>query len=204
MDLIGASDARRHLCNDQYWCRWDLREHALRIPKRYNSSKMEDFPESFLEHLDQSLFIHGHTGSGKTHLSAALARRQVATTLDKGWSPDKFFARFVSVPSLLSEVKATFRRDYDMSEEEVFSDYANCAWLYLDDFGVQNSTDWTYEMLYRLIDHRWCEMLPTIISSNMSLAEMAMAGHRRIASRIVGMGKVVELVGCDRFFEVPK
>ena len=204
MDLIGASDARRHLCNDQYWCRWDLREHALRIPKRYAVAKMEEFPESFSNYIGDSLFIHGPTGSGKTHLTAALARRQVAVTLDKGWPPDKFFARFVSVPSLLSEVKATFRRDSEMSEEEVFADYANCAWLYLDDFGVQNTTDWTYEMLYRLIDHRWCEMLPTIISSNMSLNEMATGFSHRIASRLIGMGRVVELVGSNKFFDVPK
>lgn len=202
VDTIEDSKVRSFIGNSQHWCRWDLRSKNLKLPKRYATAKLEDFPEWYADLLSQPLFICGKAGSGKTHLTAALARRQVAIGLHEGIESGRYYARFVSVPDLMAEVKATFSQHSEETEQDVFDSYANACWLYLDDFGTEKLTDWAYEFLYRLINYRWCELLPTIISSNFEIQQIAEMHGDRIASRIIGMGKVINLRGENKFFEV--
>ena len=68
----------------------------------------------------------------------------------------------------------------------------------MDDMGAEKTTDWSMSTLYVLIDKRYSEMMPTIITSNLTVAEVADKVGDRIASRIAGMCKVIELKGKDR------
>ncbi|MDQ3413052.1 MAG: ATP-binding protein, partial [Chloroflexota bacterium] len=49
--------------------------------------------------------------------------------------------------------------------------------LILDDLGTENTTPWAREKLYQLINHRYNERLPTIITSNQE--------HKLIDERIL-------------------
>lgn len=197
MDKNNMRAIRDHINNLKHYLRWELRDRCLDIPSRYQHVTMEDFSEQCSERLNQSLIITGPAGAGKTHLLCALARRQVCLTLAEEWPGDKFFAKMVSVSNLIAKIKSTFRPDSELSEEEMFADYANCAWLYLDDLGTQNATDWAYDLIYRLIDHRWNQILPIVVSSNFEVDELAEKVGERIVSRLLGMGSHIKLPARD-------
>lgn len=64
--------------------------------------------------------------------------------------------------------------------------------LLLDDLAAERSSEWTVEVLYRLIDARWNACLPTIITIN--APDRAVLRERigdRIASRLNGLGRIV-------------
>ena len=56
---------------------------------------------------------------------------------------------------------------------------------------------WSRQVVYTLIDRRYRSVLPTIITSNLDLDEVAERIDDTIASRIVGMGKIIFLRGTD-------
>lgn len=76
---------------------------------------------------------------------------------------------YVRVPDLLGRLRGGMGEgDY----EDLIEGYRQCALLFVDDLGVENFTRWTDEALYRILDHRYSEELPTIIASNVSPDEL--------------------------------
>ena len=74
----------------------------------------------------------------------------------------------------------------------------NKSLLILDDIGVERVSDFVLETLYRVINYRYVNMLPTIFTSNLNIQELADKIGDRSVSRIVEMCGVVELTGSDR------
>jgi DNA replication protein DnaC len=172
----------------------------LEIPPRYQQVSLSDFKAAHQALPGRSLYIVGNPGVGKTHLMVALAIRQTILDSKKEFPVDRSYARFTNVPNLLSRIKKTFTKGPGMeeTEEDVYNEYAEACWLYLDDFGTEQASDWTFQTLYRIIDHRWNFKYPTIVSGNIQLESIAGGYSERIASRIMGMCDVIELQGSDR------
>ena len=70
--------------------------------------------------------------------------------------------------------------------------------LILDDMGAEKTSEWSIQTLYSIIDRRYRDEKQTLITSNLTLDEIAEKVGDRIASRIAGMCKVVEIKGKDR------
>ena len=68
----------------------------------------------------------------------------------------------------------------------------------LDDLGVDKTSEGSLQTLYTIIDRKYREEKQTLITSNLTLDEIAEEVGDRIASRIAGMCKVVEIKGKDR------
>lgn len=75
---------------------------------------------------------------------------------------------------------------------------ARCPLLLLDDLGAAKTSEWTEELTYRLINHRYEHMLPTLITTNLPTAELRTALGDRVASRLAEMTERVILTGPDR------
>ncbi len=73
-----------------------------------------------------------------------------------------------------------------------------CPLLLLDDLGAAKTSEWTEELTYRLINHRYEHMLPTLITTNLPTAELRTALGDRVASRLAEMTERVVLTGPDR------
>ena len=69
--------------------------------------------------------------------------------------------------------------------------------LALDDLGSEQVTDWVREQLFLVINSRYEQMLPTIITTNDSLESLEEHVGQRITSRIAGMCQGVVLDGPD-------
>ncbi len=108
---------------------------------------------------------------GKTHLAIAICRAWLA----KGRS-----AKYAFVPLLLDELKAGFKQEGDHSYDSTFNFYQRVELLVLDDLGAEKKTDWSIEKLETIIDYRYINELPTVITTNSAPDEFT----ARIRSRI--------------------
>ena len=96
---------------------------------------------------------------------------------------------------MLSEIKFSFKEN---DTEEVLNEYEQAHLLIIDDLGAENITDWSYEMLYQIINYRYSNLLPTIFISNLSDLELEKKLDKRIVSRIYEMCKKgIRLTGKD-------
>ena len=147
--------------------------------KQYPKHHPKDFP---------SLYLYGNCGTGKTHLVVAIARELML--LGKQ-------VLFTGVPSLCYDIKKTFQNDSLKTELDAVRAYTSCDYLVLDDLGTEKPTEWVRKTLGYIIYDRDNRLKPTIITSNLSLDEIAKYVDPRMASRINGMGPVIRFQGSD-------
>jgi DNA replication protein DnaC len=70
--------------------------------------------------------------------------------------------------------------------------------LFIDDLGIEKTSDRYLENLYLIINYRYENKLPTIITSNMSLEDLEKHLTPQITSRIKSMCKIIQFTGKDR------
>ena len=122
----------------------------------------------------KSLLLFGPTGTGKTHLSRAIAR----AAAEKGFS-----VVYGPAPMLLSRLeKEHFGRAAGDSEETLSS----CDLLVLDDLGCEFSGSFMQAALYQIINTRLLSGLPTVISTNLDPEQLQQRYGDAIASRLSG------------------
>jgi DNA replication protein DnaC len=149
--------------------------------------------ESQLESLrlpGNHLYITGPVGSGKTLHAAQLTLENAKY----GYVNFQFREKpmFISIPQLLMDIKASFSDGATEKEHEIVGKYSNVYWLVLDDLGVEKSTDWVFQILYMIINHRYEFQKTTIFTSNLDLVQLSeKLGDDRIPSRISQMCDVL-------------
>lgn len=132
-------------------------------------------------------YFYGRTGLGKTHLSLAIANE----VIKKGYS-----VVYGSLINFLNKIKdEQFDRDDGSVDTENMLIEADL--LILDDMGTENPTAFKNAVLYNIINSRLCRGVPTIISSNLSLAEIRDTYPESLASRIIGTYEKVNFKGDD-------
>ncbi|MDT0493132.1 ATP-binding protein [Streptomyces griseus] len=134
-----------------------------------------------------SLLIAGPTGTGKTHQAYGAIRGLLAAGVRLRWEA-------VTAADLYARLRP--RSGFD-SERELQA-LAKCPLLLLDDLGAAKTSEWTEELTYRLINHRYERMLPTLITTNLPTPELRTALGDRVASRLAEMTERVILTGPDR------
>lgn len=134
------------------------------IENAYNQAR------NFADKQEGWLLMLGRFGSGKTHLAAAIANHAIET----GTS-----TLFLTVPDLLDWLRYAYS-GVDMSFEERFEEIREIALLILDDFGTQNATPWAQEKIFQIMNHRYINKLPTVVTSNMLINDF----EGRIRSRL--------------------
>ena len=127
--------------------------------------------KEFAEDPHLWLVLVGETGSGKTHLAAAIANERIkrgqATCL-------------VVVPDLLDYLRSAYSPESRISYDEAFESIRTAPLLILDDLGAHSSTPWAEEKLYQLVNHRYNHRLPTVVTTNLWLDQI----DERLASRL--------------------
>lgn len=130
-----------------------------------------------------SLILLGGVGTGKTTQAfaawCALVRHGVGRP---AW---------VTTPDLLESLRPGRDARVDLQRLQ------SADLLLLDDLAAERGSEWTVEVLYRLLDYRYAWELPTIITSNVPPPQITERLGERIASRIAGMGRTVVLEGPD-------
>lgn len=135
---------------------------------------------NFAETLQGWLFLQGGYGCGKTHLAAAIANTAVQLHVP---------TLFLTVPDLLDSLRSTMS-DSESNFEEHFNEIRTVRLLILDDFGTQNATPWAQEKLFQIINYRYINRLPTVITTNLRLDQI----EGRIRSRLEDPELVTKVV----------
>ena len=142
-----------------------------------NLAAAKNFAQSFGGEDSGNLLLIGPTGTGKTHISTAIAK----TLIEKGVE-----VIYDSAQNIVSAFeKDKFRSGYGAYEPEG-AKYLECELLILDDLGAEFVSQFTVSCLYNLLNTRINKGLSTIISTNLSPAELSERYEDRIYSRIVG------------------
>ena len=129
--------------------------HALDQCRKWAGSKesREKFP---------FLVLQGPIGTGKTHLAQAICRR--ITHRDR-------------IPTFTKEV--AFSSEWQKAEynerTEVVDRLRVADILVIDDLGKVKATEAWGRALYEIIDYRWCQALPTLLTSNGNLSSVMWA-----------------------------
>lgn len=111
---------------------------------------------TYAENPEGWLVLLGKTGSGKTHLAAAIGHH-----LEGKGVP----VEFCVVPDLLDMLRAYFRDDKLAGQfEDVFEGIRTAPFLLLDDLGVHSATPWAQEKLFQILNYRYNAKLPTVIT----------------------------------------
>lgn len=148
------------------------RRRAVSVPKKYREwtfandkgnnpdlickaqkyvSKWED-----MRARNIGLLLWGDVGTGKSYAAAC-----IANALMEQYEP----VLMESIPDLIARI------GFD-DPENLMGGIKGCGLLVLDDLGAGRETEFSAEMLYRIIDQRYTSGRPVIITTNRSLAEI--------------------------------
>ena len=132
-----------------------------------------------------SLLLHGATGTGKTHLSLAIAKQ----VTDQGYN-----VIYGSIHPLLRKLS---NEHFGQTEGNSESQLIDCDLLILDDLGMEFDSPFNRVSLYNILNARLLEGKPTIISTNLGHSAIAERYGDQIASRITGGFEPLLCVGED-------
>ena len=140
------------------------------------------------------LVLFGATGCGKTHLAVSVMRERlknnISSLIEREWRPGYTYmpeqSQFITIPDLLLEIRSSFGDDSGRTEEQVIDHYSTIPFLVLDDMGSEKTTEFSITTLYIIIDRRDRDLLPTVITTNLSSQETEERLDARIASRLAG------------------
>lgn len=135
-----------------------------------------------------SLLLIGGVGSGKTYESYGAIRGLSASGLQCPW-----------LFTTAADLYALLRPSSSQSDSEaILRKYSRTTLLVLDDLGASKASEWTEEINYRLINHRYENELPTLVTSNLPAKQIPTVLGQRVSSRLAEMATTVPLVGGDR------
>lgn len=129
------------------------------------------------------LVLLGEPGSGKTHLSMAVANQLISQGV-----PVLYFPHVEG----MSELRSTFNKNGEDSLEDKLQQMRKVDLLVWDDLfkGRKDPTAWSVEIVFDVLNYRYLNLLPTIISSELVPAQiMAVDETGGIGSRILERGK---------------
>lgn len=135
-----------------------------------------------------SLFMHGATGLGKTHLSLAI----VNTVTEKGYG-----VVYGSAPNIFSQLEKEHFSRQNPFERTFEQELLESDLVIIDDLGVEFSTQFTVSCIYNIVNSRILSGKPTIISTNLTPVEFEDKYTQRITSRIIGSYVSLKFIGRD-------
>ena len=138
---------------------------ATSLETAFNQSRQ------YAQSLKGWLLLQGGFGCGKTHLAAAIANFAVGLGVP---------TLFITVPDLLDALRFAWDA-IETTFEERFDEIRQAPLLVMDDFGTQNTTEWAREKLFQVLNYRYINHLPLVVTTNLPLDDI----EPRIRSRLL-------------------
>lgn len=175
--LLKLSNIPRNTINSHRLWTWEHRDDS---ESWWNV--VEDYASGVFKH--PFLALLGQPGRGKTHLALAIG----FDWLERGKT-----VLYYQVESLLDALRDGYRLwekgDYD-GYHNLLSFTQNASLLILDDLGTEKETEWATAKLDQIIDYRYINRKPLVVTSNLAMDKLA----PRIADRLME-GAVIHLRG---------
>jgi len=140
-------------------------------PNQQQFHQAYDAAKLFAAKPEGWLVFVGPSGSGKTHLAAAIAGQRI-----KQGQP----SLYKTIPDLLDDLRSSFNSEREVAYDQSFDILRNAPLLVLDDLGAHSSTPWAQEKLDQLLNHRYSQQLPTVITTATPIEQL----DERLRSRL--------------------
>ena len=133
---------------------------------------------------NDSLFLRGDVGRGKTHLSSAIANAVLAG------GKTVIYKRAADLFDMIRRYKF---EESTQRWHEVLDQLINCDLLVIDDLGAERTTDFVTEQLVLLLEERNYRNKPWIINSNLKLSQIQDSYNTRVSDRIMDRATAILL-----------
>ena len=152
----------------------------------YNKAK--EYSNNFhiiKNNTQNSIMFMGQPGSGKTHLSLSIAN----VLMDNGVG-----VVYMGYRDVITQIKQNIMDD--VYYNKVMNRYKNAKVLLIDDLFKGSISKSDINIMFELINHRYFNNLPIIISSELSVSRL-LGVDEALGSRLIEMtkGRLVELRG---------
>lgn len=162
------------------------------VSPRENMKKIIDFSREFINKFDspnqKNLLFTGTPGVGKTFMSSCIANEII----------NKNYTVLYQTSSLLLNSIFDYKFSKEDNSKELYDSLFSVNLLIIDDLGTENLTSAKFEELFTVINSRLItSYTKTIISTNLSLEELAQTYDHRILSRLMGNYNIIRFYGDD-------
>ena len=124
--------------------------------KVYQSLK--NYNEKLVNEVERKgLILVGNNGVGKTHLACSIANELIKNGIP---------IIYGTLINLLAELKNTYDVYNNISEMKIIKLYEKVDLLIIDDLGKEKPSEWGLEKLFTIINSRYENNLPVIITTN--------------------------------------
>ena len=145
-----------------------------------------NYADKFKELNNVGLVFYGSVGTGKTFSACCIAN----ALIDKG-----YFCKVTTFPKIVNELHDTFKK------QEYIDNLISYDLLVIDDLASERRSEYMDEMVTNIIDSRYRNGKPVIITTNLTAEEMVYSediNRQRIYSRLYEMCIFYEVKGNDR------
>ncbi len=152
--------------------------------KRFGERYCENFGE--MKSKGIGFLMWGPPGTGKTFLTSCIANRLLS---------DMVPVISISSIGLLNRIKETYGRYGQEGEVEIINSLRNASLLILDDLGSEGNKEWATTMLYQIIDSRYRDGKPMLVSTNLTNDQLREKLTERTYDRLIEMCTPIEIGG---------
>ena len=151
------------------------------FPDAYRKAKA--YAETFEENEGKGIMFIGSVGTGKTHLAAAVANYII--------SEFAIPVRFITAIELFGMLR-NFENNGNAVEE-----FKNIPLLVIDDLGKEKITEWNREKLFEIVNYRYENYLPIVITTNGAPRELEQTLGEAVFSRLCEVCDGIKMDGKD-------
>ncbi len=137
------------------------------------------------------LLLYGNVGSGKTFIACNIANAIITEY--------SYTVKMRNFAQILNDLQ---KGGFNLDRNEYIEQITNPTLLILDDFGIERNTEYALEQIYNVINARYLNARPTIITTNLNFKDIEQEQEDimlgRIYSRIIEMCLPLRVIGADR------
>ena len=154
----------------------------MQLAQRY----VNHWPE--MREKNVGLLLWGGVGTGKSYMAGCIAN----ALMEQGIS-----VMMTNFSRILNELTK-----YHADKNEIIAGLVSYPLLVIDDLGIERNSEFALEMIYNVVDRRYCTRKPLIVTTNLSYQDMTRKDldieHQRIYSRLMEMCFPVIYQGKDQ------
>jgi len=132
---------------------------AAKLARKSAANYVENYDQ--MKAAGKGLYFYSEVkGSGKTRIVSSIANALISLY--------ELNVVFIKAADISLQVRKTFKKNAESSEDEVLRIFKEVDVLIIDDFAVENNSDFMEELLTKILDYRMEAKNITLITSNIT------------------------------------